>query len=305
MKLSVSSYNKFVSCPRLYYIEKELGWRDTQKKPWLEFGKSFDDLMAFVDVLGFEEGLKKVDSLFQDPIKAANAEYLLLKWNHQYKNDLQKPKSDMQKPGNQYEININLSHLVQDRFELIFTGFIDKVYENEDGEICINERKTTSDVINKSSAYWNRLNFDPQIVGYAFGLGYELDYQVCHGTYEVFRKPSEAIDKALFGGKSSAEDYRERLLKSFSVRVARDADMVARKSFYITQELKDAWLSEFVQVANEIHEKQVLGQTGDNPESLWVRNKESCELYMGCAYKAFCGCRSDLENITGIYQVKK
>jgi len=296
MRLSISSYNKYLSCNRLYYIEKVLGYKDISPKPWLDFGSNFGELMAFVDVNGYKAGMKEAGRLFRDPFKAAEASYLLAKWHKQYSNDIE-PVLDIEGvPGNEYPIELDLSHLVNDRFELIFVGFIDKVFE-KDSEPMINERKTTSDVINERSAYWNVLNFDPQTVGYSWALSQILGTSVDKGTYEVFRKPSEAIDKTLFKKPKDPVEYKERLLNNIDKRVARDAQMVARKPLFINDEMRDAWLHEFLMVAEEIHNKKLYMKELPRPEYEWGRNKDTCDKYRGCIYRDYCGCKGRLEDI--------
>ena len=299
LDLSVSSFNKFVRCQRLYGIEKAMGWYELTKKPWLEFGSKFDDLMAIIDV----EGVKDLDKhliTFSDPIIRANAEYLALKWYKLYKDDLQPPVECCGQLGNQFKIDLNLSHLVDHKFELNMIGYVDKVYLH-DGEPAINERKTTSDPINEGSAYWNRLDFDPQIVGYSYGLSNMLGAPVSQGTYEVFRKPS---DKTLSKMPTDPKAYREKLLTGLyepynedEITIKRDATMVARRPYFITDELREAFEREFAQVAYQIYENTQNMEEVDEPEQAWMRNSGSCELFMGCPYKEFCACKSGLEDI--------
>ncbi len=292
MKLSVSSFNKYQGCKRLYYIEKVLGYRDLTPKPWLEFGSNFDALMELVDTRDANEVLGSVNDIFKDPFQAAEAEYLVRKWQQKYSEDPQPPIEN----GNQYEINVDLSHHVEDRFELIFTGYIDKVYE-EDSEPAINERKTTKDPINETSVYWNRLLFDPQIVGYSFGLSSILGVEVNNVTYEAFRKPQKAVDSVLFTRGTNPTAYREKLLKGLYGPVKRSAEMVNRKKVFITDELREQWLYEFVGAAEEIHAKNLLSKEMDQPELEWTRNAGYCDKFLPCVYKPFCGCNSRLEDI--------
>jgi len=304
MKLSVSSYNKYHTCRRLYFLEKVEGWVDLSTKPWLEFGSNFGELMAIADVHGVDEAERNIDAMIEDPFKAAEANYLLRKWEMKYKTQPEPVATIGGVSGIEYELELDLSHLVNDRFELIFTGFIDKVYEKE-GEIRINERKTTADAINVKSAYWNRLAFDPQIVAYCWGLGELLSTPVSRVTYEVFRKPNKAVDAKLFTHGTDALEYREKLLNSLSVRVARDAEMVMRKPVFITEDLKDAFVHELVKTATEIHESKILCKDLEKPELEWTRNKDACDLYRGCPYKAFCACQTDINLLDYITQVKK
>ncbi len=299
MRLSVSSYNKYQQCRRLYYIEKIEGWIDNSPKPWLAFGSAFGEIMAIADVQGVDAAEKAIDTFISDPFKAAEANYMLRKWELKYESSPEPVATIGDASGIEYELELDLSHLVNDRFELIFTGFIDKVFEKE-GEIRINERKTTGDVINLKSAYWDRLLFDPQIVAYSWALGQTLSTPVSRITYEVFRKPSKRVDAKLFVPGDDALVYREKLLNSLSVRVARDAEMVMRKQVFVTEELKDNFISEFVKVATEIHETKLMSRDSDNPEYEWLRNKDACNMYMGCAYKPFCGCQTSLQSIDNI-----
>ena len=304
MKLSVSSFNKYQTCPRLYWLEKVEGWVDTTAKPWLAFGSNFGEIMAIADIHGVDEAERNIDAMIEDPFKAAEANYLLRKWELKYKSSPE-PLADIGGvSGIEYELELDLSYLVNDRFELIFTGFIDKVFEKE-GELRINERKTTSDVINLKSAYWNRLNFDPQIVGYCWALGETISTPVSRVTYEVFRKPNKAVDAKLFTHGTDALEYREKLLNSLSVRVARDAEMVMRKPVYVTEDLKHDFLNDFLKVANDIHDAKVLSRESDQPELEWIRRPNACEMYRGCVYKPFCGRKTSLESTDYIVQVPK
>jgi len=296
LKLSVSSYNKFNSCNRLYWIEKVEGYQDLTPKPWLEFGSAFGNLMAYVDVHGFDKGMEHIDELFNDPFIAAEVAYLLAVWNKKFESKPEPVIEVAGQPGNEFEIELDLSHMVNDRFELIFTGFIDKVFE-KDGEPHINERKTTSDPINNTSIYWSRLNFDPQIVGYSWGLSEILGTSVEKGTYEVFRKPKVAVDSKLFKRGTDALAYREKLLAALSTEVSRKAEMVARKPYFISNELRANWLHEFIAVAESIHDKKIFCKDLENPQYEWARNKDTCDLYLPCVYKEYCGCSTNLEDM--------
>lgn len=304
MKLSVSSYNKYLSCPRLYWLEKVEGWVDTTAKPWLAFGSNFGEIMSIADIHGVDEAERNIDAMIEDPFKAAEANYLLRKWELKYKSSPEPLATIDGVSGIEYELALDLSHLVNDRFELIFTGFIDKVFEKE-GEIRINERKTTVDPINLKSAYWNRLLFDTQIVAYCWALGQQLGTPVSRVTYEVFRKPNKAVDAKLFTHGTDALEYREKLLNSLSVPVARSAEMVMRKHVFITEDLKEDFLTEFVKVATQIHESKLLGKDMDRPEMEWLRNKNTCDMYRGCVYKPFCGRQSSIDQTDYIVQIKK
>ena len=84
MKLSISSYNKYQMCKRLYWLEKVEGWSEKRTKPWLEFGSNFGELMAFIDVEGTDKALERVPEMFGNPFKAAEVEYLVRKWEIEY-----------------------------------------------------------------------------------------------------------------------------------------------------------------------------------------------------------------------------
>lgn len=296
MKLSVSSYNKFLQCPRLYYLEKVLKYKDLTPKPWLTFGSGFGELMALVDTIGVEEAIKSIPDHITDEIKAVHAEYLIKKWELQYGKNPQ-PVMDVDGlPGNEFEFNVDLSHEVDDDFELIFHGFIDKVYE-VDGEPRICERKTTSDPINLPSAYWNRLDFDPQIVGYSLGMSMHLGADIEHGTYEVFRKPQKAIDKLFDHKGMEVPLYREKLLTGLCEPLKRDAEMVARRGYFITQDKRDAFLSDFVNTAKQIESLTLdFEANGPNMEK-WTRHHHACEMHLPCIYKPGCATDKEYEDI--------
>lgn len=296
IELSVSSFRKIVNCQRLYYIEKVLGWEERAIKPWLVFGSSFGELMAYADTLGVLGSLDKLESLFPDPFKRAEAEYLLLTWDLKY-NHQPEPVLDIDgQPGNEFKIELDLSHLVNDRFELIFIGYIDKVFSKH-GEPMINERKTTSDPINYPSAYWKRLDFDPQIVGYSYGLGHTIGTDVDRGTYEVFRKPNKKIDSKLFAKIDDPVEYRDKLIRAVGKILTRKATMVTRRPYIVTEELRNAFERDFITVAEQIYTKRTLLEAGDRPELDWVRNPSYCEEFMGCVYKPFCSCHKELNDI--------
>ena len=291
-------------CKRLYWLEKVEGWSEKRTKPWLEFGSNFGELMAFIDVEGVENGLKHIPNLFKSDFKAAEVEYLVRKWELLYGAESEDVLNIDDQAGNEYEIDIDLSHMVEDRFELKMTGFIDKVWD-KDGTPAITERKTTKDLINTTSTYWKRLLFDPQIVGYSFGLSYILDMPVEHGTYEVFRKPNKDIDKLFDSEGMVASDYRDKLITGLNEPLKRKARMVTRKPYLITKQMRNDFLHEFVSVATDIHDRIERSEKLSEPFMEFTRDKDACDKFLPCVYKPFCSRESTLENMYQIQQKQR
>lgn len=293
MKLSHSKANCFNQCQQQYYLRYEQGYKPKEKKSWLDYGTAIDTLMEIFDKNGLGVALNSVSDHFTDPYDRIDASYVIANYYDKFKDDLLHPFKLNGLDGNQFPLNIQIHD------DLEFNGFIDKVIMVND-ELAFKERKTTSEPINESSSYWNKLDLDPQISGYSYGLTQIANEPVQICIYEVFRKPSKTVSVMFDREKStSLINYQERVFSL--IKAPPKQEMIARRKVVITRDRRNWWLNDHNQVYNNI----INCKANDNGDGKsYIRNTNSCDNFGGCEFRNYCNCRMDLQNMDWLVKTK-
>ena len=206
-----------------------------------------------------------------------------------------------------------------------YAGKIDVIILDRD-QVKIVEHKTTSDSVDPTSQYWDRLTMDSQISAYHLGA-IELGHDPQSCVYDVIRKPGlsprESIPMLDDDGKKIVVDVGgERVYKSngepresadtsrgYAVQTRQETideyedrltdDIASRPEFYfgchevgrfnsdLVEFLEDAWATS----------QQILYFRNRN---VWPKNPNACTAYGICPYFGLCaGHKSISDFVSG------
>ena len=296
MELSISKANTFIQCEMRYYLERVQHWKLAVEPPWFKYGTAVDDLLAVVDTEGLEVARTKIKDYYpNDEYTQVDIDYLLTLYIMKYIGEPFKPVVLDGQDGNQFKIYQDLGE------DVILHGYVDKVHEYNT-QIGFTERKTTSEAINETSVYWDKLYLDPQIRAYAMGLTEANIEPVNLCNYEVLRKPNKKI--SVMFDRSRAEtiaEYKERV-GSLLTKPPKQT-MIARKKVFITSDSVKWWKDDHLNTAERMRHCEEKSRT--KGERAYRRNHNSCDSYGGCPFRMYCSGKCDLEQIDFIKQVEE
>jgi hypothetical protein len=302
---SISAANTYRQCARLYYNRYILGYQEAGEASWLKFGTQMDKLLEIQDNSNLEYALKHIPDLFPDEFEQINVEVLLRLYAKEFGSESLKPVDLNGKPGNQFAFYLNFQgNPVTGMLNMTISGKIDKVTVI-DGEIGVMEGKTTGDSVTPSSEYWKRLEMDPQITCYVWGLSKELGRPVNWVIYQVIRRPTDAANPAFKRTYTSQGAICQYTLEEYRARVfdllkhPPTKPLMARRKLFIPEERKELWVTEHAQTWQEIQErkwKQVSFEEKQlPPEYAWPRNHLGCDKYGGCPFWECCIGKTTIE----------
>lgn len=312
---SISSANTYRQCPRLYYNRYVLGYEELGEPSWLTFGSKVDRLLEVLDNSNLEAAIAAIPNEFSDPFDQADIEILLCLWQKQYGVSTPLKPLDLNgKPGSQYPVYVPFcGNDVTGMLSMTVSGRIDKVTVIE-GEVGVFEGKTTGKAIEPNSIYWKKLDMDPQIAAYTWGLSKELGKPVNWVWYQVIRRPNYAANtnfKRTYTRKGveyafTLAEYRARL--ETILQGDNEKTLIARKKIFIGEARKEEWITEHAQTYQEIQAKRQrsveLVEAGHNPELAWPRNHLGCDMYGGCPFWECCIGKTTIEG-SGKFQLRK
>ena len=306
MIYSASRQKTFCRCPREYYHSYIQGYKQAMKHPWLQFGSNIDDLLAIYDTEGFLKMMENIPRFFSDPYELIDVRVLLEHYQEKF-GDKILPVIDLEeRPGNQWHFQYNLDPPHVEESDIVYQGYLDKVTEVK-GWVSFVERKTTSQAINYTSAYWNGLETDKQVVGYSWAVGKAIENPVNKAVYEVLRKPASVNAKLLkrVDNKKnplSLDDYEANVREYFKDP---KQTMVARKSLWIPQSNRDEWVHDLVADDDTIKNMK-LNQAGYESQGIdgryaWPRCDNSCDAFGGCLFAPVCSGETEVESLQTVY----
>lgn len=305
---SISAANTFRRCPRLYYNSYILGWMEASEASWLKFGTKIDNLLEIIDTSNLQMALEAIPTMFEDIYDQMDVEVLLTLFCQEFGHEILPPVDLYGQPGNQHAFYINYQgNPVTGLISMTVSGKIDKV-TIIDGEIGVMEGKTTTQPINANSPYWKKLDLDPQIACYVWGLSKELGKPVNWVWYQVIRRPN-ATAHPLFNKTYTKnrvtctytpDEYRTRVFSLLKQKQDPAKILMARKKLYITEERKTLWVTEHAQSWQDIQLKKEAQASlvfqGLPPELAWPRNHLGCDMYGGCPYVESCTGKQTIED---------
>lgn len=266
---------------------------------WLKFGTQIDGLLEVLDTSNLAHALESIPRFFPDEYDQIDVTALLTLFQAKFGHDELRPVDLLGKPGNQYPFYVNFhGNEITGLISMTVSGKIDKVTLIQ-GEIGVMEGKTTAQPVGEHSTYWKKLEMDPQIACYVWGLSKELGKPVNWVWYQVIRRPSVTANP-LFARtyKRGGVEYKYTL-GEYQTRVNQILDkpddqkpLMARRKLYISEERKNLWVTEHAQTWQQVQvnkEKQaLLEQQGLPPELAWPRNQHGCDMYGGCPFWDVC-----------------
>lgn len=298
MNFSISAANAYRRCPRHFYFKYVQRVEAAEKAPWLAKGLGVDRLLEVLDDHGIEASVAAIPLHFSDPYDALDAEFILRLWEQTYgKQNRLRPQPVGDKGGSQFEfVHTFNGNMVTGLVNVNIRGFLDKVVLIED-DMGVFEGKTTSEPIEPSSHYWDRLALEPQAKGYCWALARTLGRPVNKVIWQVIRKPSKTVYKDFArvnrdGQPIPIEEYGEKLRRLMVDPSPIGKTMIARKKLYISNEEQEIWATEHAQVYTAATDSVRLGEkledAGKDSELAFPKNHLGCELYGGCEYHPVC-----------------
>lgn len=293
----MSEANDFKACPRLYYYKHVQGWEQINKPSWLAKGSAYDKLLENWDVVGFDEALKTIPELFQNPFEAVDAEHILRLYDEKFKDAPLRPVTFDNRAGNQLGFGVDFGgNEVTGPVELRFTGYLDKLTSQE-GELEVVERKTTSDEIEEkrkakdsgsiepASPFWDKWSMDPQTKGYVWYLR-SVGGKAGWVTVEVIRKLSTTVNK-VFKKDCSIDEYRARVMAHVEKKT-----IVARHRFFVSEDESAEFIVDHANTLQDVNcckarQAEIEGK-GFDGQYAWTKNQDSCGNYGGCPHKSVC-----------------
>ena len=290
-KFSVSDASLYKLCPRRFFFSKVEGYDTSETPNHLLLGIAYDKLLEVWDVSGIDVARAEIGHLFKDPHEAADAEILLEIYNKEANDDKLPPVPER---GNQHGFGVDLG-------DLRLTGYLDKLSHKKISgvdQFVVVERKTTSEAIEENSAYWNKLDLDPQIRSYVWYLR-QSGRQAGWVCYEVIRKLSSAVWAKLAKKKEIPIDQYRSLLQS----MPQGKTLVARRWFYVdadmTQEFENEHQTVFAQFKGAWKTTKEAYQAGygqDEVITVWPKHEQSCDAFGGCPFQSVCKKQTTFSN---------
>ena len=276
MKWSVSDSSEWKLCPRKFYYKKVLGYEPLETPKHFVLGNQYDSLLEFWDKHGYEKAVAQIPAIFTEDHDAEDAKLILSVFNKKFKDEPLPPVKD----GNQVGFGI-------ERNGIRVTGYLDKLTQKEisgESQFVVVERKTTSDPIEETSVYWDRLDLDPQIrcyVSFLKSKGWPSGW-VC---YEVIRKLSSNYHASLSNKYSIPIDQYRSLLSQLKL----NKTLVARKWIYVSQEMVDEFDAEHFQTYQMFNVvKENLAKEEESRERDFVKHEKSCNAFGKCDFLEVC-----------------
>ena len=302
--LTHSSRKTFQGCPRKYKLSYVDGYRPTEEREALFFGKLFHAGLEAWSKSGRDLSAAK-KAVWDQMQEAENAdEYLYAKisallggYHRRYKDEALVLVAAEQA----FRTPILNPETAQESKLYVNEGVIDRIVM-DDGRHKILETKTTVDDIAPDSDYWRLLSIDPQISNYYLGAT-ALGYTVESCIYDVIRKPSLRPYKAtplearkytkdgkLYANQRENDETPEEYYNRLCIDIAQDADKyyarqeIPRSKSDLSEAMFDTW-----HTAQTIHFYELKDK--------WPRNTNSCVTTYGkCPYLNVCLGMASIED---------
>jgi hypothetical protein len=272
-------------CPRLHWIQYELGYRPAVAAHALAFGTLVHSALeawwrAYGTPAALNDGLAVIQAAKDvDPFDLARAREMLRGYDARWQGAPYKVIAVEQ----QFETSLvnPLNGIAHDAFRL--AGKIDAIVRDEQGRYLVVEHKTSGEDISPGSEYYRRLRLDSQISVYVAGAR-ALGFDVTGCIYDVLGKPKLKPLKA--NTKRAADETPDE----HAVRVA--ADIAENPSDYyqraeivrLEEEMTEAMLDVW-QTAERIQLAERAQRAPKNPDSC-VRFGRLCEFWAVCSGEA-------------------
>lgn len=191
-------------------------------------------------------------------------------------------------------------------------GKIDAIVRSPDGRVGVMERKTTSDSVEPSSNYWDRLALDTQVGFYGYAVSARLGRFPDFIAYDVVRKPTinpkgltKADVKRLAGelAKTGVGTYFGETFDGDHVAAILDADEPAeshdfygarltsdigdRPGYYFGRRNVPRTSADYATLIEQVGKQIALLEVAEE-EDLLHRNPEACATYGLCEYFRLC-----------------
>jgi hypothetical protein len=293
-KFSVSEANDFKTCPRYYYHKHVQGWELLHKPSWLAKGTAYDKLLENWDVVGFEAALKTIPELFPNPYEAVDAEYILTIYNEKFKDQPLRPVTFDNRQGNQLGFGLDF-HGNENTGPVEFraTGYLDKLAEDE-GDLIVVERKTTSEAIEPNSAFWAKWTMDPQVRSYVWYLRQMGVQNAGWVVVEAIRKLSTVVNAKAYNKTVPIEEYRAQVMSHVEKKT-----LVARHRFFVSEDMTQEWIVNTAGVYHNIADLKfnqgIVEGRGLDGQYAWYQNEKGCQNYGGCQFLSVCEGKCTVE----------
>ena len=286
-KFSVSDANTFKQCPRKFYYSKVLGYESAVVPKHFVLGNAYDKMLEVYDKLGFEEAFVQIDGIFKNSHDSAEAEVILKIYHEKYKDSRLPPFTIAGREGNQHGFGVALD-------KVWVTGYIDKVSMGDvganEGQLIIVERKTTSEPIEAGSAYWDKLDLDPQIRAYVWYAS-KLHAQTGWVCYEVIRKLSSSYDRKLAKKYDVPIDEYRSLLATLKY----DKVLVDRRWFFVDKAMTQEFEEEHLTVWETANTPFLKGK--EHEPGSWPKHEGACKDFGGCQFAPICKRERSFESM--------
>lgn len=318
--LTTSAQRAFRTCPRLYLIKYEQGYRPLNDPEPLRFGKlGHHGLEAWWRAAAEDPdnpdvwwgaALAAIEREEPEGYQRSRAHALMWGYHCRWQTDC------IRVLGVEVEFvgplcNPETGGVSQ---TWLAAGKLDAIVEVY-GRIAIVEHKTTSEDVAPGSDYWTRLHLDPQVTNYVNGarmLGYDADGAI----YDVLRKPRLAPLMAtpveqrrytkprkdepsrLYAGQRDRDEEPDAYYQRTIDTIAEDVESYYQRAFVVRLEDEeregalDLW-----QTGTQIRDARRL--------SVWPRNPDACQRYgRRCDFWDACAGLASLDDRTRYRRVE-
>ncbi len=317
--ITASSMACALRCPRRYYYDNVLGLKEASPSEALRIGTAVHNGgEARAKGVGFEgQYLAALTGGTLDEWMAAKVFGILGAYCRRY-GEVEDCDYSAMAPEVEFVDPIDGSRTFEQR------GKADGLAVLRDGRRVVWERKTTSDDLSETSAYWDRLKFNVQLLAYAEWVHRSTGEAVAC-VYDVIRKPAlqpranvpdldeqgrpmvmgpdgvrcmrrdgepkrtadSARGERMAGHPETADEYGERILEAMSAAPER---YFARREVEVTFDMLAEFRRERLGVCRMLMHFAAEARKAERPEYAYPRacSPDNCRT---CAYSGFCLAR--------------
>lgn len=311
--LSVTSANRYRSCPRSYYFANVLRRIPRRVDENRRFGTLLHvGLEAWwrAHALGRLSTVTPLDAAFDamrvsanpDPYELVRAEVLMRGYDARWSAEpLEVVWLDPQTAGVEVEFEGELRNPATSGVSRTFRrgGRIDAIVRAPDGQVYVMEHKSSGEDISAGSEYWQRLTLDLQCSAYMQGAR-DLGLRPAGVIYDVVGKPdmrplkatpvesrkyTEATAKEpsrLYAGQRECDETPEEHGARLAERILEAPHKFYQRAYVVRtaqEELESAW--SFWATSVQIRESMASG--------MWPQHEKSCRQYGRlCDYFSVC-----------------